>query len=344
MRHIYIDAGANWANTLRLFHDLEPAAASKPWEVYAFEASPLILPFLEKFARWLSSGSDGAAPTSCLPTSGSTDDLLHWSRAGIGCPEHSMDAMRECMWSVFDAPLAALAPDPRLSGERLINHRLSMARQGRAQNSSRYTLIPAGVGAGPEPISYITIDSNPHQLTRGGALTLGRSTNKSYEYRVPVVDIVAWLISSFEPADEVLFKIDVEGVEHEIFERLTQRGAWRLIDVLVFECHHRPAPARTCYELMQSVEAAAPHLKFYQEHVFCRPSCYTNLMPSGLRYAGVDSLSKPTREKTAAMLHACGLKLPAVMPSAKKSVLAPGGTHATASAKKPAPRSTSWFG
>ena len=227
MRHIYIDAGANWANTLRLFHDLEPAAASKPWEVYAFEASPLILPFLEKFARWLSSGSDGAAPTSCLPTSGSTDDLLHWSRAGIGCPEHSMDAMRECMWSVFDAPLAALAPDPRLSGERLINHRLSMARQGRAQNSSRYTLIPAGVSAGPEPISYITIDSNPHQLTRGGALTLGRSTNKSYEYRVPVVDIVSWIISSFEPADEVLFKIDVEGVEHEIFEQLTQRGAWK---------------------------------------------------------------------------------------------------------------------
>ena len=53
------------------------------------------------------------------------------------------------------------------------------------------------------------------------------------------------------------------------------------------------------------------------------------------------------RQTTDAMLHACGLKLPAVMPSAKKSVLAPGGTHATASAKKPAPRSTSsfsWFG
>ena len=140
-------------------------------------------------------------------------------------------------------------------------------------------------------------------------------------------------ISSFEPADEVLFKIDVEGVEHEIFERLTQRGAWKLIDILVFECHHRPAPARTCYELMQSVEAAAPHLKFYQEHVFCRPSCYTNVMPSGLHYAGVDSLSKPTREKTAAMLHACGLKPPAVMPSAKPPVLAPGGTRATAPAK-----------
>ena len=351
MRHIYIDAGANWANTLRLFHDLEPAAASKPWEVYAFEASPLILPFLEKFARWLSSGSDGAAPTSCLPTSGSTDDLLHWSRAGIGCPEHSMDAMRECMWSVFDAPLAALAPDPRLSGERLINHRLSTARQAHAQNSSRYTLIPAGVSAGPEPISYITIDSNPHQLTRGGATTLGRSTNKSYEYRVPVVDIVSWIISSFEPVDEVLFKIDVEGVEHEIFEQLTQRGAWKLIDILVFECHRRPAPARTCHELMQSVEAAAPHLKFYQEGwQKGRPSCYTNVMPSGLHYAGVDSLSKPTREKTAAMLHACGLKPPAVMPSAKPPVLAPGGTRATAPAKNarrvappPPPSYLSWL-
>ena len=76
MRHIYIDAGANWANTLRLFRDLSPAAASEPWEVYAFEASPLILPFLEEFTRWLSSGRDGTAPTSCLPTSGSTDDFV----------------------------------------------------------------------------------------------------------------------------------------------------------------------------------------------------------------------------------------------------------------------------
>ena len=76
-----------------------------------------------------------------------------------------MDAMRECMWSVFDAPLAALAPDPRLSGERLINHRLSTARQAHVQNSSRYTLIPAGVSAGPEPISYITIDSKARLLS-----------------------------------------------------------------------------------------------------------------------------------------------------------------------------------
>ena len=99
-RQVYIDAGANWANTLRLFRDLSPAAASEPWEVYAFEASPLILPYLEEFTRWLSSGSSGTAPTSCLPTSGSTDDLLHWSRAGIGCPEHSMDAMRAPAGSV----------------------------------------------------------------------------------------------------------------------------------------------------------------------------------------------------------------------------------------------------
>ena len=104
------------------------------------------------------------------------------------------------------------------------------------------THAPPGVAPPPAPPQKAS-SCGPRCSKRGaarravGALTLGRSTNKSYEYRVPVVDIVSWIISSFEPVDEVLFKIDVEGVEHEIFERLTQRGAWRLIDVLVFECH-----------------------------------------------------------------------------------------------------------
>ena len=45
-------------------------------------------------------------------------------------------------------------------------------------------------------------------------------------FRVPVVDLVGWIRASFKPADQVVLKIDVEGVEHEIFEALTQGGGW----------------------------------------------------------------------------------------------------------------------
>jgi hypothetical protein len=33
-RLVYIDAGVNWANTLRLFADVAPELSRRPWEVY----------------------------------------------------------------------------------------------------------------------------------------------------------------------------------------------------------------------------------------------------------------------------------------------------------------------
>ena len=100
-RRVYIDAGANWANTLRLYRDIEPTASTAPWEVYAFEASPLITPFLERYCTWLDGGGIGVAPSSCLPQSGSTAHLFRYTSA-VGCPES-----RECMWSFFKHGLAA---------------------------------------------------------------------------------------------------------------------------------------------------------------------------------------------------------------------------------------------
>ena len=58
---VYIDLGANWANTLRLFKDIpwrQGHQYSGPWEVYAFEASPLIQPFVERFTRYLNGAQD----------------------------------------------------------------------------------------------------------------------------------------------------------------------------------------------------------------------------------------------------------------------------------------------
>ena len=178
-RRVYIDAGANWANTLRLYRDIEPTASTAPWEVYAFEASPLITPFLERYCTWLDGGGIGVAPSSCLPQSGSTAHLLRYTSA-VGCP-----ASRECMWSFFAKPLAALAPDPRLNSTKLIQKRLAKAQ--RASSRTRYTLIPAGVAA---ENTHITIDSNPQQLIRGGALTVDA---KQSRYTLKPVDTAAAL-------------------------------------------------------------------------------------------------------------------------------------------------------
>lgn len=307
-RHVYIDAGASWANTLRLHRDISPSAHNVSWEVYAFEASPLILPFLEKFTSWLNDGEEnGTAPTPCVPQAGSTAHLKLYASA-VGCPSYSTDVMRECMWSVFAKPLAALAPDPQLGSATLLRQRLSMAKPAAAArhagSRTRYTLIPAGAATND---THITVSSRPQQLIRGGALDAGGSTEDASKhlYRAPVVDIVGWILRSFDARDEVLFKIDVEGAEHAIFEELTRRGGWRLIDVLVFECH-APPTGRSCHALLTRVESMAPHLKMFEEREG-RWTGRTSVLPSGLRYTGFDSLSKPSAKDIAAMVRACGL-------------------------------------
>jgi hypothetical protein len=72
-RNVYIDLGVNWCNTARLYESIEPHA-SEPHEVFGFEASPLIQPFAEQYFRWLELERQDE-PLSCLPRSGSTEDL-----------------------------------------------------------------------------------------------------------------------------------------------------------------------------------------------------------------------------------------------------------------------------
>lgn len=93
-RHVYIDLGVNWANTLRLFETMQPRKANLPWDVFGFEASPLIQPYAERFCAWLNGEHD--QPKMCLPPSGSTHNLASYSRA-VGCRARSLVAMRACM-------------------------------------------------------------------------------------------------------------------------------------------------------------------------------------------------------------------------------------------------------
>ena len=81
-RRVFIDLGANWANTLRLYEDLMPAMAGQPWEVYGFEASPFIQPCLEKFVAFLN--GQGPRPPTIVPPSGSSLHLNEFAER-YGC-------------------------------------------------------------------------------------------------------------------------------------------------------------------------------------------------------------------------------------------------------------------
>jgi hypothetical protein len=156
-RRVFIDLGANWANTLRLYEDLPPQLAGTsdaPWEVYAFEASPLITPYVDRVVEWLN-GERPARPELCLPPSGSSAHLSKYAPA-YGCPKYgNKNVINNCMFKKLDLILKRLAPEPRLREPALIEARLARARAPPPTGTStRYTLVPAAAGAAAGEVEF----------------------------------------------------------------------------------------------------------------------------------------------------------------------------------------------
>ena len=134
-RRVYIDLGVNWANTLLQYRSHEPNVTAsgitvwRDWEVYGFEASPLIQPYLEDHMAWLD-GRRPDAPVLCVPPTGSSKHLALWAPS-YGCPAAPPDLMRRCMWQKLGPQLGSLRPNPRLNSSALLDTRLRSAALGR---------------------------------------------------------------------------------------------------------------------------------------------------------------------------------------------------------------------
>ena len=129
-RRVYMDLGANWANTLRLHHKLkghvrqktlypsDPMAfdnCSYEWEVYAFEASPVMHPFIESFVKHLN--GKGPPPPIVVPPVGGSIQMLAYAKH-FGCPSrHNRTSGRRSLDEgfIFEGTLFSPAAVTRVS-------------------------------------------------------------------------------------------------------------------------------------------------------------------------------------------------------------------------------------
>ena len=257
-RRVYIDLGTNWANTLHLYKEHEPwqtikgaklvagerrsiarpgatpRSTARPaappvdahawggWEVYGFEASPLIQPYVDDMMRWLD-GTTSNQPVLCVPPTGSSKHLALWAPR-YGCPGAPLETMRNCVWSKLARQLGALRPSAALNSSTLVEARLRVARQRRCPPAPppldhahptpppppRYTFVPAAAGTASLG-GWLKLWSPPEQVIRGG----GRSDLKpgarrelsSGWFDVRAADVSAWVNESFSPRDHVVMKI-----------------------------------------------------------------------------------------------------------------------------------------
>ena len=272
-RNIFLDMGANWCNTMRLFEDVPEVKAGKavvgsPWHVFAIEAAPLISPYVEKCVTALAAGKP--LPEPPVPPAGSSMQLLNYA-PDLGCGRNTGKGRRErmnCVAKSLEQPLAALARtlDPSLtSNPALLHARLDGARTrggcgrgggsvggsvGRTERTNgvatvgggSFEMIPAAAGGST---GTLRMAGSPLQMLRGGSTVAGG--NHQPQFNVPKVDVVQWLLSSFGVDDYVVLKMDVEGAEMEIVPRLLESNATALIDVFLWECHAKwRGPAGKC--------------------------------------------------------------------------------------------------
>ena len=80
-RHVYVDLGSNWGDTLDIYEGLSALDHVRrrraQWEVYAFEAAPLLMPYLEQLLQW-KSGTREERPVTCLPPPFLGNVSHHW--------------------------------------------------------------------------------------------------------------------------------------------------------------------------------------------------------------------------------------------------------------------------
>eukprot|EP00403_Amphidinium_massartii_P014014 CAMPEP_0178413050 /NCGR_PEP_ID=MMETSP0689_2-20121128/22330_1 /TAXON_ID=160604 /ORGANISM="Amphidinium massartii, Strain CS-259" /LENGTH=318 /DNA_ID=CAMNT_0020034315 /DNA_START=201 /DNA_END=1157 /DNA_ORIENTATION=- len=283
--------GANWANTLRLYRDIAPPhRINSSWEIYAFEANPIIQPYVEKFVRYLNGA--GEKPAITVPPAGSTAHL-GWYAKYYGCPWSwaAADQMRACMWKVFERPLAALRGDPLLNSTALVKQRLAEARHPLDPGASktRFTFIPAAVGVHDGWLHMA--DTSTGQSIRGGAVAKDAKEESSGEIiSVVAADVVTWMINSFTKQDYVVVKMDVEGAEFDILDGLYRAGKLGLIDLLAMECHgfaEAPFVARNPDAVFRTCSGMPALLK----------SSHIPVIAEGEGYDGCDSMSRPHKYK-----------------------------------------------
>ena len=90
-------------------------------------------------------------------------------------------------------------------------------------------------------------------------------------FTVPMHDVATWIKNNLHPENDfVVMKMDTEGAEWSIMDRMKEAEVWKYIDEFLFECHHEkmsdryiPKKYQDCVNAMDRLrkeEAVAAHI------------------------------------------------------------------------------------
>ena len=249
-RLVYLDLGVNWANTLRLYRDIGVCSPDDPrWEIYGFEAMPLLHPYVNQVTNWLNGLQE--RPPMELPPAGSSADLGLFAKH-FDCHNvppfrkgYCLSGCKRCMAEKLHDKLGNLTVDPELEERRRVDAALALAARPNAPTTGRprYAFVPAAVGVKD---ATMTLAVSRFQLLHGGAhppdpkhypATL-KGLFLQEDFSVNSVNVVEWMVANFQRKDWVVVKMDIEGSEYSVLPSMLRSRAVLLVDELMLEIHY----------------------------------------------------------------------------------------------------------
>ena len=103
-------------------------------------------------------------------------------------------------------------------------------------------LIKKAVWIRDEEVIFYQIE-NAHAGKESGASTLnqtkalGHTNVIVHELKVDAIDFSEWILANFDPEDEIILKMDIEGSEYEVLHKMIDDGSIKFINKLYIEFH-----------------------------------------------------------------------------------------------------------
>jgi len=87
------------------------------------------------------------------------------------------------------------------------------------------TTLPFYVETSPSPGSTLMIEKKTCNL------------DKENPVMVPAIDFSVWFLKTFNEDDEIILKLDIEGAEYDVLEKMLEDGSFSYVDRLLIEWH-----------------------------------------------------------------------------------------------------------
>jgi FkbM family methyltransferase len=246
-RNIYIDGGAKDATTMMFF---EQAAHSPfkntPWDVYSFEPCPIFFELDEYEADHLSHRNSAVRTPRYVSVPVSCGDEPEKFRVEGECKNALMQTIKfqQTVLSEYNAkPLDVAKVEQRLK-------RRPDSEQ--ALPPGWFSFVPAAISSTDGVLQFSWSVDN---VWNGGGTSVGIDTHDMavQKFDVVAMDFAKWLPTVARPVDYVYVKLDIEGAEFAVLERLMETGAIHLIDELSIEFHERFDDSHTVETLIPGI-------------------------------------------------------------------------------------------